>query len=75
MSSQSLEEKIQCLSEQERARLADWILVNLRPSADPGIERAQVEESEARIDAFDRGEMDAIDGGELFETTRQRLER
>jgi putative addiction module component (TIGR02574 family) len=54
----------------ERIRLVEAILYSL-DKPDPDIEQSWIAESEARYDAFKRGELEAIDWDEI----KKRLER
>ncbi len=54
----------------ERIRLVEAILYSL-DKPDPDIEQSWIAESEARYEAYKRGELDAID----WEETKKRYER
>ena len=54
----------------ERIRLVEAILYSL-DKPDPDIEQSWIAESEARYDAYHRGELEAIDWDEI----KKRLER
>jgi len=54
----------------ERIRLVEAILYSL-DKPDPDIEQSWIAESEARYEAYKRGELDAIDWGEI----KKRYER
>jgi len=59
------------LAPSERARLAERLLVSL--DEDDEILAAWVEEAERRGDAYDRGEMEAIDFDKAIAQARARL--
>lgn len=59
------------LAPAERARLAERLLVSL--DEDDEILAAWVEEAERRGEAYERGEMEAIDFDEAIAQTRARL--
>jgi hypothetical protein len=54
------------LSEDERRELADRLLFTLSPERQIEIDRAWAEEVERRVQAVERGEMELIDGDEVF---------
>ena len=54
-----LEEAL-ALPPEERAELADRLLSSLDPPSQRRIDELWAEEVEARLDAYDRGEMEAI---------------
>lgn len=57
----------------ERAELAENILTSLE-SLDPEIEKLWAAESEARVEAFERNEIEAIDADDVFaEIDRQKM--
>lgn len=62
-----LAEKAACLKPVERIQLVEAILCSL-DKPDPDIEKKWVAESEARYDAYQRGEVEAID----WETIKKR---
>lgn len=53
------------LSQQERAIVADGILLSL-DSPDPAIDELWAKEVEARIDAAERGELETVSAEEVF---------
>jgi putative addiction module component (TIGR02574 family) len=58
---------------QERAELVDKLLASFHASSDPRLDELWVREAEDRLDAYDRGELDAIPAEEVFEKiNRQR---
>ena len=59
------------LTPTERAHLAERLLVSLEE--DDEILAAWIEEAERRADAFDRGEMDAIDFDESIARLKAKL--
>src|SRR5574337_361281 len=59
------------LAPTERARLAERLLASLEE--DDEILAAWVEEAERRADAFDRGEMEAVDADEAIAQARARV--
>ncbi len=67
MSARSTEllDEILTLPPQERAQLAERILDSLSPSSAPAIEICS-DEAEARLDAYERGEIGALSGGEAI---------
>lgn len=61
------------LSPNERALVAEQLLASLDSSASNGIDEMWAIEAEKRIDAYDRGEINAISAKEVFEKiNRQR---
>lgn len=61
------------LAPAERAHLAERLLASLEQ--DDEIQAAWVEEAERRMDAFDRGEMEAVDVDEAIARARARISR
>ncbi len=64
--------EVLALSANERAQLVERILDSL--SIEPDRERLErwAAETESRLDAIDRGELDVVAGEEVFERLRQR---
>jgi len=64
--------EVLALSANERAQLVERILDSL--SVEPDKERLErwAAETESRLDAIDRGELDVVAGEEVFERLRQR---
>jgi hypothetical protein len=60
------------LPESSRADIADRLLRSLDPADQRDVDALWAEEAEARIDAFERGEIEAIPGPELFAAIRTR---
>jgi putative addiction module component (TIGR02574 family) len=56
----------------ERAELADRLLGSLKASSARRIEQLWAEEAEARLGAYDRGEIKAIPAREAFERIRRK---
>lgn len=59
-------DKILTLPAQERARLAEQILDSLSPESAGAIEQMCASEAEARLDAYERGEIEALAGAEAI---------
>ena len=59
-------DEILTLSPQERARLAEQILDSLSPESARAIEQMCASEAEARLDAYERGEIEALAGAEAI---------
>lgn len=64
-----IEEQAQKLAAEERAKLAEHLLDSLRSSVS-SVESAWSEEVEARVAAFDRGEMQVYAAEEVFAEAR-----
>ena len=60
------------LPEASRADIADRLLRSLDPADQRHIDALWAEEAESRIDAFERGEIEAIPGPEVFASIRAR---
>lgn len=60
------------LPESSRADIADRLLQSLDTADQREIDALWAEEAEARIDAFERGEIEAIPGPEVFASIRAR---
>lgn len=59
-------DEILTLSPQERAQLAERILDSLSPASARTIEQMCADEAEARLDAYERGEIAALSGEEAI---------
>ena len=75
MSLASIRKEIFQLDSQERARLIDLLWESLDESRIKEIEAKWASESEERIDAFDRGELSAIDGPAALRDLRSSLRK
>jgi putative addiction module component (TIGR02574 family) len=53
-------DEILSLPPQERAQLAQQVLDSLAPASGPEIEQMCANEAEARLDAYNRGEIEAL---------------
>lgn len=70
-----LEQQARALSDQERARLALSLIESLEPGDEGDVEAAWRAEIEARIADYDRGEVKALPGDEVFAEIRRLLSR
>ncbi len=70
-----LSEEIRKLTPEEQADLMDELLVLTSREPDPEIEKAWAEEAEQRVDAFERGETQAIAAEEVMARLRSRFAR
>jgi putative addiction module component (TIGR02574 family) len=61
-----LVDEILTLPPQERARLAERILDSLSPASARAIEQMCADEAEARLDAYERGEIESLSGEEAI---------
>lgn len=59
-------DEILALPPQERAQLAQQILDSLAPEDAQAIEQMCADEAEARLDAYERGEISALSGEEAI---------
>ena len=75
MSLTSIQEEIVHLSVTERARLIDILWESLDEARVKEIEAKWATESEERIDAVDRGELQTIDGPTAIEALRSSLRK
>ena len=75
MSLASIQKEIFQLDSQERARLIDLLWESLDESRIKEIEAKWASESEERIDAFDRGELSAVDGPAALQDLRSALRK
>ena len=65
-----LAEQGKALAPEDRSRLVDLLLVSLHEDPLAQIETAWDEEAERRLAAYDRGEIQAIDGEEVLAKAR-----
>ena len=70
-----LERQAHELSDDERARLALSLIESLEPAEEGDVEAAWRAEIEARLAAYDRGEVKAIPGEDVFAEVRRLLGR
>ena len=61
-----LAEKGKALAPEDRSRLVDMLLESLNEQSLSDIEAAWDEEAESRLAAYDRGEVQALDGEEVL---------
>ena len=71
MSLSELEKEVRALSAEERARPAEVLLESLRASPAADIEAAWNREIEARIAAYDRGEVEVFAAEAVFAEARR----
>ena len=69
-----LEKEVLLLPEHARAILADRLIESISPTP-PSLLDAWIAESESRLDAFQRGEIEAIDGQEALKALRNSLSK
>ena len=65
-----LAEQGKSLAPEDRSRLVDLLLVSLHEDPLAQIETAWDEEAERRLSAYDRGEVQSIDGEEVLAKAR-----
>jgi putative addiction module component (TIGR02574 family) len=75
MSLTSIQNEIQKLEPAERAALIDLLWDSLDAENIKAIEAKWAAESEDRIDAFERGELPAVDGPSALEELRSSLRK
>lgn len=75
MSLASIQREIFQLNPSERAMLIDLLWESLDEARIKGIESKWALESEERIDAFDRGELSAVDGPAALRDLRSSLKK
>ena len=75
MSLASIQKKVLQLDSNERAMLIDLLWESLDEARVKEIEERWATESEDRIDAFERGELTAVDGPSAIENLRSSLRK
>jgi putative addiction module component (TIGR02574 family) len=60
------------LPPQERAALLERLLISFQSAPDPDLESLWKREAEERLDAYDRGELEAVSVEEVFDRIKQR---
>jgi len=75
MSLASIQNEIEKLEPAERASLIDFLWESLDESRVNEIEARWAAESEDRIDAFERGELSAVDGPSALKELRSSLRK
>ena len=73
MSLTSIQKEVEKLAPAEKAALIDALWESLDEDRIKDVEAKWVAESEDRIDAFERGELSAVDGPSAIEELRSRL--
>jgi len=72
VTSEDILEQLLSLPVETRARLAQQLLESLEPPNERN-RRLWAEEVESRLDAFERGELKAVPGEEVFARLRERF--
>ena len=75
MSLASIQKEIVQLNSKERAMLIDLLWESLDEGRIAEIEKKWAAESENRIDAFERGELESVDGPAALEDLRSSLRK
>ena len=75
MSFASIQDEISRLTSTERAKLIDFLWESLDEARIKEIEARWAAESESRIDAVDRGELETIDGPSALRELRSSLRK
>ena len=60
-------QQVLALPLEERAELLDQLLAAFQGSTDPGLDQLWATEAHERLDAYDRGELDAVNIEEIFD--------
>ena len=68
---EKLIEQVLCLPAEERAEVAERLLSSLEPPL-TAIDQLWAEEAEDRIDAYERGEIEAIPARDVFNAIKNR---
>ncbi len=70
-----LAERGKALAPEDRSRLVDMLLVSLHEAPVAEVEVAWDQEVERRLAAYDRGELEALDGEEVLAKARRLAQR
>ena len=70
-----LAERGEKLAPEDRSRLVDMLLASLHEAPVAEVEAAWDQEVESRLAAYDRGEMQALDGEEVLAKARRLAEQ
>lgn len=70
-----LAERGKALAPEDRSRLVDMLLVSLHEAPIAEVEVAWDQEVERRLAAYDRGELEALDGEEVLAKARRLAQR
>ena len=70
-----LAERGEKLAPEDRSRLVDMLLVSLHEAPIAEVEAAWDQEVEGRLAAYDRGEMQGLDGAEVLAKARRLAEQ
>jgi Putative addiction module component len=65
-SSEQILQEALALPLEERAHLTEQLLATFQTLPDPALDRLWANEAHERLDAYDRGELDAVDIEEVF---------
>jgi len=63
------------LPREDRAELADKLLESLNVPTQKEVDRLWAEEAEKRVQEYEEGKIEAIDGKQVFREIRDRLKR
>jgi putative addiction module component (TIGR02574 family) len=74
MTLKELEEQVRALAAGDRAKLAEVLLDSLRDAPIADIEKAWASEIDARVAAYERGELDMVDAESVFAEARRLAE-
>ena len=75
MSGIALEKEALKLSAEEKAHMIDALWRSLDPAEQAAIDRAWLAESRDRLEAFRKGELDALDGDATLKSIESELRR
>ena len=71
-SSEQILQEALALPLEERAHLIEQLLATFQAPPDPALDQLWANEAHDRLDAYDRGELDAVDVEEIFEQNDER---
>jgi len=70
-----LADKALFLPREERAELVEKLLLSLNVPTQKEVDQLWIEEAEKRVNEYDEGNIEAIDGEQVFRDIRDRLKR
>ena len=65
-------QEVLALPLEERAQLIERLLATFQAPPDPSLDQLWANEAHDRLDAYDRGELDAVDAEDVFEQLDER---
>jgi putative addiction module component (TIGR02574 family) len=72
VNSEQILEQVLALPIAERAELLERLLATFQSPIDPGLDQLWIDEAHARLEAYDRGELEAVEAEDVFRRIDER---